>query len=465
VDTFDIAIIGAGPGGYPAAVRAAQLGASVALIEKEELGGACLNWGCIPSKTLIGAAQLVSRLQSSNWLKVEGAPPSIDYPRLVEHKNQTVQQLRKGVDQLLSSNGVNLIRGTASFEQRNCLRVKTSRDSTARSITAEKVIIATGAGPQTSSGFPQHPRILNSRSFLDLEEHPGTAMIVGGGVIGCEFACFLAQLNVKVTLVEASDDILTGLDNDVRRELRRHLEKSLGIRFLTGAKVDGIETEANGVHIRSGEQSVLVDLLIDATGRKPASSALRLEKTQLETSPEGYIPIDEYGQTPIPSIYAIGDVTGGAQLAHAATSQGLTVAENACLRSHRRIEKNIPCCIFTNPEIGSVGLTEAEAKRQGREIKTGKFRFAALGKAVSLGEGSGFAKWIADPGTNQLLGAAAVGPHATELIAEATLAIGAELTAEELVRTVHAHPTLAEGWFESAGVLLGRPLHSIPRKR
>jgi dihydrolipoamide dehydrogenase len=191
---------------------------------------------------------------------------------------------------------------------------------------------------------------------------------------------------------------------------------------------------------------------------------LQLKKAQLETGPKGCIPVDEYGQTQVASIYAIGDVTGGPQLAHAATSQGLTVAENAYLRSHRRIDDCIPCSIFTDPEIGTVGLTEAEARRQGREITTGKFRFAASGRALSLGAGSGFAKWIADPGTNQLLGAAVVGPEATELIAEAALAIKAELTADELARTIHAHPTLAEVWFESASSLVGRPLHLAPRK-
>lgn len=464
MDTFDVAVIGAGPGGYPAAIRAAQLGARVALIEKEDLGGACLNWGCIPSKTLIGAAQLTSSLQSAKWLGSEVRSASIDYSRLLEHKNQTVKQLRKGVAQLLSANGVRVIRGNASFEHRNLLIVHASEDSATLSITAEKVIIATGADPETSSAFPQHRRILNSRSFLNLEELPQSAMVVGGGVIGCEFACLLAQFKVKVTLVEMSDDILKGLDNDVRRELRRHLEKSFGIRIITDQKIEDVAAAAGGVRVRSDKESLTVDLLIDATRRKPASSPLQLQKARLETSLEGYIPVDEYGRTQAASIYAVGDVTGGPQLAHAATSQGLAVAENACLRSLRQVKDNVPCCIFTNPEIGSVGLTEDEARRQGREIKKGKFRFAALGRAVSRGEGSGFAKWIADPGTNQLLGAAVVGPQATELIAEAALAIKAELTAEELVRTVHAHPTLSEVWFESAGALLGHPLHSPPRK-
>lgn len=290
-------------------------------------------------------------------------------------------------------------------------------------------------------------------------------MVVGGGVIGCEFACLLAKFGVKVILIDASDDILIELDVDVRRELRRHLEKSLGIRLLLGTDIEDVVAGPDEVRVRSGDESLLADLLIDATWRKPVSSVLQLKKAQLETGPKGCITVDEYGQTQVASIYAIGDVTGGPQLAHAATSQGLTVAENACLRSYRPIDDCIPCSIFTDPEIGTVGLTEAEARRQGREIKTGKFRFAALGRALSIGAGSGFAKWIADAGTNQLLGAAVVGPEATELIAEAALAIKAELTADELARTIHAHPTLAEAWFESASFLAGRPLHLAPRKR
>ena len=267
METFDVAIIGAGPGGYPAAIRAAQLGASVALLEKEQLGGACLNWGCIPSKTLIGAAQLMASLESAKRLGIEVQSTSVDYSRLLEHKNKTVGQLRKGVAQLLSSNGVSVIRGTASFEHRNRLVVNTVEGSAARSITAEKIIIATGAGPQTSNDFPQHDRILNSRSFLDLRKLPGSAMVVGGGVIGCEFACLLAQFAVKVTLVEVSDDILIELDDDVRRELRRHLEKSLGIRVLTGTMLEDVVAEADGVRVRSGEESLRSDLLIDATRR------------------------------------------------------------------------------------------------------------------------------------------------------------------------------------------------------
>lgn len=462
---FDVAVIGAGPGGYPAAIRASQLGAKVALVEKEELGGACLNWGCIPSKTLIAAARLLADLKRAKQLGLEFESPSIDYPRLQQHKNKTVKQLRSGVEQLLTANRVSVIRGAACFEHRNQLAVETGEGSPPRPLTAEKIIIATGADSQTSSGFPCHDRILDSRSFLDLPEFPSSVMVAGGGIVGCEFACLLAHLGVHVTLVEGCDEILLELDDDVRRELRRSLEKSLGIRVMTGMMIEDVVPQAEGVEVQGGEESLSAELLIDATSRRPLSKALQLERVLLEPDATGHIPVDEFGQTRVASIYAIGDVTGGPQLAHTATAQGLAVAENACLRSRRPASSCVPCCIFTDPEIGTVGLSENEAKRQAREVRIGKFRFGALGRAVSSGKGSGFAKWIADPGTNQLLGAAVIGPDATELIAEAALAVEAELTADELVHTIHAHPTLAEAWFESAGCLISRPLHVAPRRR
>jgi dihydrolipoamide dehydrogenase len=464
METFDLAVIGAGPGGYPAAIRAAQLGASVALVEREELGGACLNWGCIPSKTLIASAQLHTQLQDAKQFGLQLEQPALDYSTLIDRKNKTVEQLRNGIERLLRSNGVSLIRGEASFQNRNRLLVSPSDGSAAHSITAEKTIIAVGATSTTFSDLPVHERILDCRSFLELKTLPASVLILGGGVIGCEFACFLAQLGVQVFLVEISEDILQWIDRDVRREIRRHMEKSLQVRLLTGKKLREVKAKENAVHVVVDEEPLTIDLVLDATRRVPASSRLRLENAQLETDAEGQIQTDEYGQTRVATIYAIGDVSGGLRLAHAATSQGLTAAENACQRSQRRNETCVPCCIFTTPEIATVGLTEEEARRQDRKVKVGKFRFAALGKALSLGETAGFAKWIADPNTDQLLGAAVVGPKATELIAEATLAVRAELTAGELLRTIHAHPTLAEAWFESVGSLMGRPLHSVAVK-
>jgi len=470
VETFGVVVIGAGPGGYPAAIRAAQLGATVAVVEKEELGGTCLNWGCIPTKTLIASSDLYARLKSAGemGLKVEGA--AFDYAAMAARKDQVVGVLRNGIKQLLKAHGVKIFKGTAAFQTRNRVVVKSEASpgdtsSSYTAIGAEKTIIATGATSSMPGFLPRHKRVLESRSFLELKSLPSSALVLGGGIVGCEFACLLAQLGLRVTVVELLEDILWNLDADVRRELRRHMENTLGIRILTGRTLENITADDHSVDGTVGEEQVKADVLLAALGRKPVTEELKPENAGLATSPQGFIEVDEYGRTRVATIYAIGDVTGGPQLAHAATSQGLVAAENACSRSLRKNEKYIPNCVFTSPEIGTVGISEQEARAQGREIKTGKFMLGALGKALAMGGPMGFVKWIADAETDQLLGAQVVGPHATELIAEATMAIRAELTATELARTVHAHPTLAEAWMESAHVLEGSPIHSLPKKK
>jgi len=470
VETFGVVIIGAGPGGYPAAIRAAQLGATVAIVEKEELGGTCLNWGCIPTKTLIASSDLYARLKAGGemGLQVDGA--AFDYAAMTARKEQVVGVLRNGIKQLLKANGVKILKGTAAFQTRNRIAVHPQASSgdpgsASTVIGAEKTIIATGATSSMPGFLPRHKRVLESRSFLELRALPSSVLILGGGVVGCEFACLLAQLGVRVTVVELLEDILWSLDADVRREVRRHMEKALGIRILTGRALENISADEGSVRGTVGEEQVKADVLLAALGRKPVTEELKLENAGLATNPQGFIEVDEYGRTRVATIYAIGDVTGGPQLAHAATSQGLVAAENTCSRTLRKNEKYIPNCIFTSPEIGTVGLSEQEARAPGREIKAGKFMLGALGKALAMGGTMGFVKWVADAETDQLLGAQVVGPHATELIAEATTAIRAELTATELAHTVHAHPTLAEAWMESAHLLVGTPIHSLPRKK
>jgi dihydrolipoamide dehydrogenase len=269
----------------------------------------------------------------------------------------------------------------------------------------------------------------------------------------------LAQLKVRVTVVEMLEDILWTFDAELRRELRRHMERTLGIRILTGVTLEEVSADDRRVRGRAGREWLEGDWLLSTVGRKPMTQNLKLENAGLATTEEGFIAVDEYGRTEAATVYAVGDVTGGTQLAHAATSQGLVAAENACSRRFRKNERYIPSCIFTSPEIASVGLSEEDARQRGTAVKTGKFNLAALGKALTLGEPRGFVKWVADAETGQLLGAHAVGPHATELIAEATVALRAELTFEEMCATIHAHPTLAEAWLEAAHTLAGRPIH------
>jgi len=394
-------------------------------------------------------------------LKTESA--SFDYSAMAERKDQVVRNLRNGVRQLLAGNGVKVFEGTASFESRKRVVVNSKSGSTV--IGAEKTIIATGATSSMPAFLPRHERVVESRAFLDLKSAPASALVLGGGVIGCEFACMLAQLGVQVTIVEILEDIVAFLDADVRRELRRQMEKALAIRILTGTSLENITADEHAVRGTAGGEALEADLLLAALGRKPVTTELQLENAGLKTSQHGFIEVDEYGATQVSTIYAIGDVTGGPQLAHAATSQGLVAAENACTRQRRKNEKLIPYCIFTSPEVGAVGLTEQDAAKQGREVRTGKFNFEALGKSLAIGHPSGFVKWIADAKTEQLLGAQVIGVQATDLIAEATTAIRAELTATELAQTIHCHPTLAEAWMEAADVLLGEPIHTIARKR
>ena len=463
METFDVVVIGAGPGGYPAAIRAAQLGASVALVEREHLGGTCLNWGCIPSKTLIHTSSLYAQMRSSASLGLKIESASFDYAAMADRKDQLVRGLRNGVRQLLAANGVKVFEGTASFESRKRIVVKSKSENTV--VGAEKIILATGATSDMPAFLPRHGRVVESRAFLDLKSAPSRVLVLGGGVIGCEFACMLAQLGVQVTVVEILEDIVAFLDADVRRELRRQIEKTLGIRILTGTSLENISADERAVRGTAGGEALEADLLLAALGRKPVTEELQLENAGLKANQRGFIEVDETGRTHVATIFAVGDVTGGPQFAHAATSQGLVAAENACTRQRRKNENCIPYCIFTSPEVGAVGLTEQEAQQKGVEVKIGKFNFGALGKAQAIGHPTGFVKWVADAQTDQLLGAQVVGVQATDLIAEATTAIRAELTATELAQTIHSHPTLAEAWMEAADVLLGEPIHTIAKKK
>jgi dihydrolipoamide dehydrogenase len=442
-ETYDVVVIGAGPGGYPAAIRAAQLGASVAIVEKEFHGGTCLNWGCIPTKALIAAADLYDHIKHAGQFGIEVKGATVNYAGMIAHKNKVVQQLRGGIGTLLTGHGVKQYAGTAAFVDRQTLEVAGQR------LGAKKTIIATGSTSVMPKSLPAAPRVVESRGFLELDQLPATMTVMGGGYIGCELACMAAQLGVKVTIAELLEDILLLLDADVRREVRMHMEKNLGITIQTGKPLEKVETE----------------LLLVAVGRKPVTEGLKLENAGVKTNEKGFIPVDDYGRTNVATIYAIGDVTGRTQLAHYATSQGIIAAENAAGRKPGKFETLVPGVIFTAPEVALVGLTEDEAKKQGRAVATGKFRLGGLGRAIAVGQTGGFVKWIADARTDQLLGAAAVGAHATELIAEATVAIRSELTAAELGRTVHAHPTFAEAWMEAAHAVHGTCVHAPPRRR
>ena len=473
METFDIAVIGAGPGGYPAAIRAAQLGAKVAIIEKEKLGGTCLNWGCIPTKALIAAAEIFEKIKHAEKLGITVKDASVNYSVMIGNKDKAVGTLRSGINSLLTANGVKQFTGTASFVDRNTIEISGGpiinqifgASVPASRLTAKKIIIATGSTSAMPGFLPKHERVVESRAFLEIQKLPASMIVMGGGFIGCELACMAAMLGVKVTIVELLEDILLLLDADVRREVRAHMEKNLGIRVLTGKALEKISADGKGVKGNFGDETLSADLLLCAVGRKPVTDGLKLENAGLKTTDRGFIEADDYCRTKVANIFAIGDVTGKIQLAHYATAQGIAAAENAVQTKLHKHDTIVPNVIFTSPEVGTAGLSEDDAKKQNRAVKTGKFRFNGLGKSIATGETTGFVKWIADATTDQLLGAAAVGPHATELIAEAAATIRSELTTRELGRTIHAHPTFSESWMEAAHALHNECIHAPPKRK
>lgn len=466
MEKYDLIVLGSGPGGYPSVIRAAQVGLRAALVEREELGGTCLNWGCIPTKTLLASAGLLHAIQRAARMGVRVAGAEADYAAMTERKRQVVSKLQHGVAQLLKAHGVAVYRGTGQFESRCRVAVADGGREPVR-LEAGNIIIATGVAPARPAFLPQSPAVLDSRAFLDLTALPSSLIVMGGGIIGCELACLAAQLGAKVTVVEMLEDILLMLDRDVRAELRRHMEKELGIRIMAGVKMERVTAvgRGRGVEAEAGGEKLSADYLLAAVGRVPDTSALNLAAAGVRINARGFIEADEDCRTNIAGIYAVGDVNGGVQLAHAATAQGLAAMETIRTGAPPARRAVVPSCIFTSPEIGGVGLTEQDAQRQSRAVKVGKFSFAALGKALAADAASGFVKWVADAGTGQVLGAQAIGAHATELIAEAAMAIQAELTLKDVGRTIHSHPTMSEAWMEAANAALGLSVHAPPRRK
>jgi dihydrolipoamide dehydrogenase len=460
---FDVLVIGAGPGGYPAAIRAAQLGAKTAIIEREWLGGTCLNCGCIPTKTLIAGAEVYQKILHAESFGIKVGTPEIDYPAMKKRKDGVVDVLKGGVGSLLKAHGVTLFEGTASFRDATTVAVK-SDDGSTQEITAKNIIIATGSTSTVPGFIPKHERIVESRSFLELEELPESLLVLGGGYIGSELACMAAGLGVKVTIVELLADVLMLLDKDVRQVVKKNMKDSLGMTLLTGAAMENIKATDQGVTATAGDKKIKADMLLVAIGRSPVTDGLNIEASGVETNERGYIDVDELSRTHVPNIYCIGDVSGRMQLAHAATSQAVYAVEHI-LKDEEKIEEVvIPGVIFTSPEVALVGITETEAKDQGLSINVGKFYFRGMGKALASNETEGFAKIITDKESDRILGAQCAGPHATDLISEMVIAVREELTAEELGHTVHAHPTFAEVWMEAAHALHKACIHAPPAR-
>jgi dihydrolipoamide dehydrogenase len=460
---FDVIVIGAGPGGYPAAIKAAQLGAKTAIIEREWLGGTCLNCGCIPTKTLIAGAEIYQKILHADTFGINVGKPEIDYPAMKQRKDKVVETLKGGVGSLLKAHGVTVFEGTGSFRDANTVAIKATDGST-KEITGKNIIIATGSTSTVPGFIPGHERIVESRAFLELEKLPETLLVLGGGYIGCELACMAAGLGVKVTVVELLADVLMLLDKDVRQVVKKHMKDELGMTILTGDAMENIAATDQGVTATAGDKKLEADMLLVAIGRSPVTDGLNAEAAGVSRNEQGYIEVDELSRTNVSNIYCIGDVSGRMQLAHAATSQAMYAVEHALKEEEKIEEVVIPGVIFTSPEVGLVGLTELEAKKLGIDFNTGKHYFRGMGKALASNETEGFVKIIAEKDTDRIIGAQCAGPHATDLISEMVIAVREELTAEELGNTVHAHPTFAEVWMEAAHALHKSCIHAPPAR-
>ncbi|MDE5708548.1 MAG: dihydrolipoyl dehydrogenase [Alistipes sp.] len=454
---YDVLVVGSGPGGYVAAIRAAQLGKRVGLVERAETGGVCLNWGCIPTKALLKSAQIYAHCKAAEQYGVEiGGEVRPALEKMVARSRGVAETMNKGVQFLLKKNGIDLIAGFGRLTAPGHLDV----DGTA--YEADHIVLATGARPRELPSLPvDGRRIITSREALTLSELPETMIVVGSGAIGSEFACFYATLGVKVTVVEYQPRMMPLEDEEVSKTMERAFRK-LRATVLTSTTVkqarivgDRCEVEIEG---KKGSEMLTADVVLSAVGVQANIEGIGLEELGVAVE-RGKIVVDEYYRTNVAGVYAIGDIVGGPALAHVASAEAICCVEAICGLKPRPVDyATIPSCVFTTPEVASVGLTEAQAAERGIAVKVGRFPFTASGKATAAGDRDGFVKLLFDE-QGKLAGAHLVGAGVTEMLAEPTLARTLGTTAEAIVRTIHAHPTISEGIAEAAEAALGHAIH------
>ena len=454
-DDFDVLILGGGMGGYPAAIRASQLGLKVGLVEADKLGGTCLHVGCIPTKALLESSELYHRIAARGpEFGIEADEVRFDYARIAARRDAVVGQLYKGVQFLMKKNKIEVVNGRGRLRDRNTIEIG------AKQLKAKNLIVATGSDVKALPGLEFDGEFVISSDHATLSAKiPESICIIGAGAVGVEFATLYSQLGVKVTLLEGLDRLVPLEDEDISKELLASFKKA-GIDCRVGVEVKGAKKARGGVAVDTEQGEVWANQLLVAVGRAPRSKDIGLEQVGVGTHPNGFIKVDEWMRTPVESIHAIGDVVGGFLLAHAAAHEGMTAVEDIAGQRVAPMEQDLVTrCTYSHPQIASVGLTEKQAAEKGREVKAGKFPFSALGRAIIHGETGGFVKLVADAKTGQLLGAHVVGPSATELIAEPALTQLFQGDAWELGRNIHPHPTLSEAVMEAALAVDGRAIH------
>lgn len=469
---YDIVILGGGTGGYVAAIRASQLGLKVAVVEKGKLGGTCLHQGCIPSKALLRSAEVYATAKESEKFGVIQDNVSLNFTKVQERKQGIIDQLHKGVQHLMKQGkidvyeGIGRILGPSIFSPMpGTISVEMNNGEENEMLIPKNVIIATGSRPRTLPGLEADSQfVMTSDEALKMEALPKSIIIVGGGVIGIEWASMLHDFGVEVTVIEYSDRILPTEDKEISKEMQRLMKKK-GIQIVTGAKVmpetlekgDGVSIKAEH---KGEEKTFTAEKILVSVGRQANVEGIGLENTEIVVD-KGFISTNEFYQTKESHIYAIGDVIGGLQLAHVASHEGIVAVEHIAGANPSPMDYNLVSkCVYSSPETSSVGLTEEQAKEKGHKVKTGKFSFRAIGKALVFGESDGFVKIIADEETNDILGVHMIGPHVTDMISEAGLAMVLDATPWEIAHTIHPHPTLSEAIGEAALAVDGKAIHA-----
>ncbi len=462
VRNTDVLVLGAGPGGYVAAIKAAQLGKNVLVVDKATVGGVCLNCGCIPSKALISAAHTYQGMAEANEMGIKVHEVSVDFQQTQVWKQGIVKQLTDGIRKLFKANKVEFIQGEAKFVDNH--RVQVSTDDGNLEIQFEQCVIATGSTPIELPFAKFGGRILSSTEALSLHEIPRSLAVVGGGYIGIELSQMYANFGCKVTIIEGADSILTGFDARTVSMVKRRLKK-IKADVVVKAKVSDIAAHQDRVAVtytaNDAEHTVEADYVLVTVGRRPNTAKIDLHQTDVTCDQRGFISVDDQCRTSVSHIFAIGDVTAGPALAHRASYQAKVVGEVICGHDSKISDSVMPLVVFSDPEIASVGLTEKQAQEAGYEVSTGKFTYGANGRALSLRAAEGSVTIVADKSSGRILGAQIIGLEASTLIAECALAIQMQMTLEDLVMTIHAHPTLSEVVMEAAEVALGQCVHAI----